>query len=119
MTKTGYRPEDKLKIDEGYFLWSIAADVANYARYQGISIADALDILETELIGMYEEQFHEVDKSRFIGVYHCTIAPKIHQRRITIPAQIARGQTEFYAYKTAAGGVRFEPKEPIEVKSNG
>ena len=114
MAQAEYRKEDKDKLDEGFFLWSIAADLANYAKFQGISIADALDILETELVGMYEEHFHDIDKSRFIGVYRTSQTLTRKQRRITIPSNIAKGQTEFYAYRTAAGGVRFEPKGDLD-----
>lgn len=114
-----YRKEDQDKLDESYFLWTIAADLSNYARFQGISVADALDILETELVGMHEEHFKEVDRTRFIGVYQTTQAPRTHQRRITIPANIARGQTVFYAYRTAAGGVRFEPADEPQQDTGG
>lgn len=110
MAQVEYKKEDQDKIDEGRFLWSIAADLADYAKFQGISIADALDILETELVGMYEEHFHDIDKSRFLGVYRTSQKPNRTQRRITIPSNIAKGQTEFFAYRTAAGGVRYEPK---------
>ena len=104
-----YREKEQNKLDESYFLWSIASDLANYAKFQGISIADALDILETELVGMYEDKFHEVDRTRFLGVY-TIVNPNKYQRRITIPSNIAKGCSEFYAYRTAAGGVRYEPK---------
>lgn len=111
-----FTPEQIDALNTSHALWSIVNDIANYAKYTGVSIADALDIVEAEIVATFEDNIHEIDKTRFLGVY-TTTSPNASQRRITIPAKVAKGQKVFYAYKTAAGGVRYEPAEPVEERS--
>ena len=117
MKKTEPNEMEKERIMNEFLIDDCIGLIRRYSQYFGVSIGDVLDILEKELIGEYEQVYHELDRSRFIGLYSTTAAKGTKQRRITIPAQISPEITHFYAYRTVSNGVRFEPVTDIRGRS--